>query len=170
MSRYLYLLRHAESFEKQDGQTDKERELTPRGMRQALLIGTYLCKENTTFDAVLCSIADRAKATATFIADAMKFESEQIIEQEALYDASTRTFFQYISQLNDQHHIVLCVGHNPSISYLAESFTKAEIGDMPPCGLAIIKFNVHSWKEVSQGNGELQNYVYPGMLSEELRS
>jgi phosphohistidine phosphatase len=37
---------------------------------------------------------------------------------------------------------------------------------MPPCGLAIIKFNINSWKEVSQGNGELQNYVYPGMLGE----
>jgi len=149
---------------------DKERELTPRGVREALLIGTYLSKENTSFDTVLCSIATRAKATASLIADAMKFESEKIDEQEALYDSSTRTFFQFISQLNDQHHTVLCIAHNPSISYLAESFTKAEIGDMPPGGLAIIKFNVHSWKEVSQGNGELQNYVYPGMLSEELRS
>lgn len=170
MPQYLYLLRHAESVEKQDGQTDKERELTPRGMRQALLIGRYLNRENASFDAVLCSIAERAKTTAILIADAMKFESEKIIEQEALYDASTRTLFEYISQLNDQHHTVLCIAHNPSISYLAESFTKAEIGDMPPCGLAIIKFNIHAWKEVSQGNGELQNYVHPGMLSEELRS
>jgi phosphohistidine phosphatase len=61
---------------------------------------------------------------------------------------------------------VLCVAHNPAISYLAESLTKAEIGDMPPCGLAIIKFNINSWKEVSQGSGELENYIYPGMLSE----
>ena len=169
MPRYLYLLRHAESSEKQHGQSDKERELTSRGVREALLIGTYLYKENISFDTVFCSVAVRAKATAGLIADAMKFSIEKIVEQEALYDASTRTFFQFISQLNDHEQTILCVAHNPSISYLAESLTKAEIGDMPPGGLAIIKFNIHSWKEVSQGNGELQNYIYPGMLGDGLR-
>ena len=147
------------------GEPDKERELTSRGMRETILVGAYLYKENTSFDIVLCSVAERAKATANLMADAMKFEIEKIVPEEALYEASTRTFFEFISQINDDHQTVLCVGHNPSISYLAESLTKAEIGDMPPCGLAIIKFNVNSWKEVSQGSGELQNYVYPGMLS-----
>jgi phosphohistidine phosphatase len=167
MPRYLYLLRHAESTEKQLSQQEKDRELTPRGMREALRIGTYLFKESTSFDIVFCSIAERAKATAELIADAMKFDNKIIAEQDALYDASTRTLFEFITQLNDQHHKVLCIGHNPSISYLAESFTKAEIGDMPPGGLAIIKFNIHSWKEVSQGIGELQNYVFPDMMSGE---
>ena len=170
MPRYLYLLRHAESTEKQHGQSDKERELNPRGLREALLIGTYLYKEKTSFDAIFCSIAARAVATANVIADSMKLESEKITEQEALFDASTRTLFQFVAQLPEQHQTILCIGHNPSISYLAESFTKAEIGDMPPCGLAIIKFDVVSWKDVSQGTGELQNYIYPRMLSEELRS
>lgn len=165
MPRYLYLLRHAESNEKQLGQQDKERELTARGVREALLIGTYLHKENISFDIVFCSVAERAKATAGLLADAMKLESQKIVEEDSLHDASTRTLFQFITQLNDQHHSVLCIAHNPSISYLAESFTKAEIGDMPPGGLAIIKFNVHSWKEVEQGSGELQNYVFPEMLS-----
>ena len=166
MPRYLYLLRHAESSEKIPGQPDIERDLTSRGMREAILVGTYLHKENTSFDKVLCSIAERAKATASLMADAMKFDIEKIVAEDALYEASTRTFFQFISQINDDHQKVLCIAHNPSISYLAESFTKAEIGDMPPCGLAIIKFNVNSWKDVSQGNGELQNYINPAMLSE----
>ena len=166
MPRYLYLLRHAESSEKLPGQPDKERDLTSRGIREAILVGTYLYKENISFDTVLCSIAERAKSTASFMADAMKFKTEKIVIEEALYEASTRTFFQFISQLNDDFQKVLCVAHNPAISYLAESLTKAEIGDMPPCGLAIIKFNIGSWKEVSQGNGELQNYVNPQLLSE----
>jgi phosphohistidine phosphatase len=166
MPRYLYLLRHAESGEKLPDQPDKERELTSRGIRETILVSSYLFKENTSFDTVFCSVAERAKATASLMADAMKFENEKIVEHEDLYEASTRTFFQFISQLNDDHQKVLCIAHNPAISYLAESLTKAEIGDMPPCGLAIIKFNINSWKEVSQGNGELQNYVYPGMLGE----
>jgi len=166
MPRYLYLLRHGDSGEKQPGQQDKERDLTSRGVRETLLVGSYLYKENTMFDAVLCSTAKRAKETASLMADAMKFDNEKITEQEDLYEASTRTFFHFISQIKDQYQTVLCIAHNPAISYLAESFTKAEIGDMPPCGLAIIKFNIPSWKEVIQGNGELQNYIHPGMLGE----
>ena len=166
MPRYLYLLRHAQSIEKQPGDSDKERDLTSVGVREALLIGNYLLKEKTVFDQVLASTAKRADATARLIADAMKSGAEQITNQEALYDASTRTLFQFIQHLEDAYHSVLCVGHNPSISYLAESFTRAEIGDMPSGGLAIIKFNVNSWKEVSQGNGELQNFVHPKMLGE----
>jgi len=166
MPRYLYLLRHAECSEKLPGQPDKERELTSRGIRETILVGSYLHKENTSFDTVLCSVATRARETANYMADAMKFENDKIVEQEDLYEASTRTFFQFISKLNDDHQKVLCIAHNPAITYLAESLTKAEIGDMPPCGLAIIKCTVSSWKEVSQGNGELQNYIYPGMLAD----
>ena len=164
MPRYLYLLRHAESKERLPSQPDRERELTQRGVREALLIGSYLFREKTTFDSVLTSVAVRAKATANLLADAMKFEPEKITEEEALYDASTRTFFQFISSLDDRYESVLCIGHNPSISYLAESFTKSEIGDMPPAGMTKIKFTVSSWKEVGQGNGELQNYIFPEML------
>lgn len=164
MPRYLYLLRHAESTERQPGESDKERDLTPVGVREALLIGNYLLKEKISFDKVLCSTAKRADATARLIADSMKFDPEQLSEQDALYEASTRTFFQFILHLEDQYQRVLCIGHNPSISYLAESLTKAEIGDMPSGGLAIIKFNIHSWSEVSQGNGELESFIYPKML------
>ncbi len=166
MSRYLYLLRHAESSEKQHGETDKERVLTSRGVREALQIGSYLYKENVSFDEVLCSTAERARATASLIADAMKFDSEKITEQAELYEASTRTFFQFISQFNNDHQTILCVAHNPAISYLAESLSKSEIGDMPTAGLAIIRFNIQSWADVTQGNGELQNYIFPQMLSE----
>ena len=166
MPRYLYLLRHAESSEKLPGEPDKERDLTSRGIRETILVGSYLYKENTSFDTVLCSVAARARETASLMADAMKFENEKVVEKEELYEASTRTLFEFISQLNDDHQTVLCIGHNPAISYLAESLTKAEIGDMPPCGLAIIKFSVSSWKEVGQGNGELHNYIYPAMLGD----
>ena len=58
----------------------------------------------------------------------------------------------------------MCVGHNPTITHVAEYITKAEIGDLVPGGLAIIQFNFNSWNEVSEGNGELVNYIYPAML------
>ncbi len=166
MPRYLYLLRHSETVEKNIGQHDRERELTPLGVREAMLIGTYLHKEKVSFDAIHSSTAARAVATAGMVADAMKIESSSIRLEDALYDASTRTFFEFITQLDDDNLVVLCVGHNPVISFLSESLTKAEIDTIPPGGLVIIKFNVDHWKEIMPGGGELQNFIYPKMLME----
>lgn len=164
MTRYLYLLRHAQSADKQINERDHDRELTPEGIKQSIRIGSYLAKHVINIDAIMCSTAERAKATANLIADTLKFDPEKIFFQEELYDASTRTFFQFISHLSDDYQSIMCVAHNPTITYLAEYFTKAEIGDVSPAGLVMIKFNQSSWKEVSQGNGELMRYVNPATL------
>ena len=164
MPRFLYLLRHSQSADKQMGQRDLERELTPEGVKQSLVMGTWLFRQNIFPDIILSSTAERAKATAGLVADTLKLDLDKIQLQEDLYDASTRTFFQFLMQLEDQFQHILCVAHNPAISYVAEYLTKAEIGDMPPAGLTVIKFNINSWKEVGEGNGELMNYVHPQML------
>jgi phosphohistidine phosphatase len=164
MPRYLYLLRHAQSAEKQIGQSDRDRELVPDGVKQSLLIASYLRDQKIKLDIIMCSVAERAKATAGLISDALKFDLEKISVQDDLYEASTRTFFQFVTQLEDHLQHVMCVAHNPAISYLAEYFSKAEIGEMAPGGMAVLRFDINSWKEVSQGNGELLHYVYPEML------
>ena len=164
MPRYLYLLRHAESASKQLHENDKDRELSSRGIKEALMIGTYLFKQNTPLNIIMSSTAARALTTANLVADALKIDTEKISAQEELYDASPRTFLQFVSQLDDDYQHVMCVAHNPTISYLAELFTKSEIGEMAPGGLCIISFDIKSWKEVSQGNGELVQYIFPDML------
>ena len=164
MLRYLYLLRHAESKEKQVGQDDLDRKLTPRGMREALLMGTYLYKEKTDIDVIISSTAERARATAGLVVDGLKWDSKKITYSDELYEASARTFFNFLSGLNDEHKRIMCIAHNPVVSYVAEYLTKEEIGDMAPGSLATIKFKIASWKDVGQGNGELENYIYPEML------
>jgi phosphohistidine phosphatase len=159
------LLRHAESKEKQIGMDDHDRKLTPRGMREALLMGSYLFKEKTKLDIILCSTAERAKATAGLIVDGLKWDQKNIEYTDELYEASTRTFFQFLTGLDDTKKNIMCISHNPVISYVAEYLTKEEIGDMAPGALVTIKFNIGSWKEVSEGNGELENYIYPEMLN-----
>jgi len=167
MQRYLYLLRHAESKEKQIGQDDQDRKLTPRGMREALLMGNYLFKEKAPIDVILSSTAERAKATAGLVVDGLKWDSKRITFSEELYEASTRTFFHFIAALDDSNRHVLCISHNPVISYVAEYLTKEEIGDMAPAGLVIIKFSIASWKEVGEGNGALESYIFPDMLAQD---
>ena len=59
---------------------------------------------------------------------------------------------------------MLCVGHNPVITYLAESLTKEVIGDIPPGGIVAIKFPADQWKTIQPGSGELESYIRPEML------
>ena len=74
-------------------------------------------------------------------------------------------FFIFFLGWMIRHKHVMCISHNPVVSYVAEYLTKEEIGDMAPGSLVTIKFNIDSWKEVGEGNGELENYIYPEMLN-----
>jgi phosphohistidine phosphatase len=164
MPKHLYLLRHGQSSEKQMGETDKERELSSQGTRESLLVGSYLLKEKVSLDAIITSTATRAKTSAGLIADALKADTEKIVLNEELFQASPRTFLDLINQLDDSLDHVMCIGHNPTITHVAEYITKAAIGDLVPAGLAVIRFNFNEWRNVSGGNGELVSYIYPAML------
>jgi len=157
-------MRHAQSAEKRISETDKERELSTHGIRESLLIGSYLSKQKIIPDIILTSAARRAKACADLVSDALKSDPDKISINEEFFQASPRTFLDVINQLDDSLQHVLCIAHNPTLTYVAEFLTKAEIGDLAPAGMAIIRFNINSWTEAGEGNGELVNYVYPSML------
>ena len=161
MPRYLYLLRHAQSADKQTGQSDKQRELTSAGVKQSLQVASYFLQKKTFPDVIVSSPATRAKATVNWIADVIKIDQDKILYNDELYEASTRTLFHFITQLEDDYHHVMCVGHNPAISYLAEVLTKNEIGEMSPASLAIIQLNINSWKNLAEGSGNLLQHVRP---------
>jgi phosphohistidine phosphatase len=159
--KQLYLFRHAEAVDKRLHESDKERELTSNGVTQSVQMGVYLSRGFYTLDAIYCSTAMRAQQTATLAADSMKFDSQKIVFDDELYDASTRTLFAFIGNIDNGYDHVMCVGHNPTLSYLAEYFTKETIGDLATAGVVVIKFDIKSWSEVSQGNGSLLQYLHP---------
>jgi phosphohistidine phosphatase len=161
MPKQLYLFRHAEAVDKRVHESDKDRELTGQGVTQSVQMGVYLSRGLFTLDGIFCSTATRARQTATLAADAMKFDTQKIVYDDELYDASTRTLFAFITRIDDGYDHVMCVGHNPPISYLAEYFTRENIGDMTTAGIAIIQFNISTWSEASQGNGTLLHYLHP---------
>lgn len=164
MPRTLFLLRHAQSAEKQQGQRDLDRELTTQGVQEALKIAVFFSQQGLMPDIIVCSTASRAKSTANLIADTIRYGAERIVYSDELYEASLRTFLSLINEIDDRHQQVLFVGHNPTISFLAEYLTKAEIGEMVPAGLTRMQLSVDSWKEVSNGTGELLDYTYPALL------
>lgn len=167
MAKTLYLMRHAQSVEKQAGQSDLERELTPTGTKETFRIGAYLHREKINPDVIYTSSAVRAHATAKLLSDVIKFDVERIIPDEELAQASVRTFLEFITRLDDAYTSVMCVGHNPVISYVAEYLTGAEIGTLPTAGLVAMKVRVDAWREVDKSCGDVLFTTSPAVIEGE---
>jgi phosphohistidine phosphatase len=161
MTHLLFLMRHAQSADKQPGQSDRARELTAQGMQEAAQIGRLLKDSKYFPDLILASTAERAKQTAGLVAEAAKILQEKIHFEEELYTPSLRSFLSQINLFDESFKNIMCVAHNPTISYLAEYLTKSEIGDLPTAGLVIIQFNKLEWRQVSEGNGKLVRILTP---------
>lgn len=164
MERFLYLMRHAQSADKQPGQADKVRELTVQGIRDSIKIGSWLNSQKINPDLILTSTAIRAKATSGLLLDTLKLMPDKILLNDELYEASVRTFLKEVTQLEDTLNHVLCVGHNPTISYLAEYLTKAEIGDLPPGGLVVIRFEILLWHKIGEASGTCIKLITPEII------
>ncbi|QSE96277.1 SixA phosphatase family protein [Fulvivirga lutea] len=165
MSKNLYLLRHAKASEKLADQKDFDRTLDSQGLQNATRMGINLLNKKVQFDIIIASPAVRALSTASLVAEQIKYDTNRIHQNEDIYEASTRSLLQVVNQLKNEWDTVLLVGHNPSVTYLAEYLSKSEIGDITTCGLAHIKFKNLQWNEVSEGTGELKSYEYPDLLN-----
>ncbi len=161
MAKKLILVRHAKSDHSVSGQKDFDRELNAEGHRIAPRMGNRFAKKNIPFDAFVSSPAQRAKSTAEYFAEQLKYDFDKIIYNENIYEASVRVLLHEISEFDDSFQTVIMFGHNPGFSYLAESLTKAEIGDMPTCAIIEMDFDIKTWKEIAQTKGKLLDFDYP---------
>lgn len=165
MSKKLYLLRHARAFEKAADQKDTERELDSTGLQNATRMGIHLAEQQTPIDIIISSPAARALSTATLIAEQLHYDPARIHKNDSIYEASVRTLLQVINQFKNEWSHVLLVGHNPSITYLAEYLSKHDIGTMTTCGFVALTLDNDHWEEASEGTAGFESYVYPDLLN-----
>jgi phosphohistidine phosphatase len=136
-ARQLWFLRHADA-EPHGTRADSERRLTPRGERQARLVGVALGRTGVSFQAVLVSPKVRARQTAELAAEewgeqapspqayaplAGGFDAAQALDLLAGTDADAR---------------ILLVGHEPDLSGVVAQLTGARI-DLKKGGLAVVR-------------------------------
>jgi len=162
MSYYLYLLRHAQSADKQIGQKDKERILTSIGLRDANAVGNFLKEKSIIPQLIVSSSAVRATTTSKIVAETIHYKSEDIILKDDLYDADVPTLLHILSNFDNATTRVMIVGHNPGISFLINHIVKGIHINLSPCELVIIKLELTTWKEIDSTNGKLE-IRYPGI-------
>jgi phosphohistidine phosphatase len=165
----LMLLRHAKSSWTDPGRDDRDRPLSPRGVKAAPAIGAFMRKEKLVPDLVLCSPARRARDTWTLVAETLQAAPKLIVD-DAIYDfGNGGRLLDSLRHKGNSAKAVLLVGHNPSLERLAlrlvgksDQTLKDRIAKKYPTGaLAVIEFKAADWKTVKDAEGHLVSFTRP---------
>lgn len=134
MAPQLWLLRHGEAVP-HESKPDADRELTPRGERQALAAGRGLAKLGLEFEACYTSPKVRAFETARLACEALNVEPAV---EDSLANGFAREDALELLLRHGADARVLVVGHEPSFSQVVHDLTGGRI-DFKKGGVAAVR-------------------------------
>jgi phosphohistidine phosphatase len=134
MAPQVWLLRHGEAVP-HDSKPDDERELTPRGRRQAEVAGAALAKLGIEFAACYTSPKLRALETAQLACRALNIEPASEISIAGRFSRDDVVELLHAHGGEDR---ILVVGHEPTFSQVVHDFTGGRI-DFKKGGIAAFR-------------------------------
>jgi phosphohistidine phosphatase len=168
--RTLILVRHAKA-EHVGGKLDHDRELAPRGRRDARAIGQWLSDplRAMVLDLVLCSTSERTRQTL----DAVRAGGASVKDvsfDQRIYDASAATLLDVLREVPDSVNAALVIGHAPGIPVLATALANDDAGStdaidrlsrgFPTSALAVLGFEGR-WAGLAPETAYLRDFVVP---------
>jgi phosphohistidine phosphatase len=144
----LLLLRHAEAEAAHPGLADMDRPLSVRGRAEALDAADCIVAAELRVDTLLVSPALRTRETASIVAAKLDIGDAPHIEP-TLYLGAPDALLLPVQRCAADTQTVLLVGHNPSLSVLAQEFMGGRQRiELRPAGLCRIEFEHQTWPEV----------------------
>lgn len=147
MQHRLAIVRHAKAQEADA--TDFDRPLAERGRVDASEAGRWLAARGFTPDLALVSAAARARTSYDEIASAAGWDAE-IDASRSLYAADADSALDLIREVPDDVMSLVVVGHNPTVSSLAQLLDDGEgdadaerdlMSGFPTCTVALFGFD-----------------------------
>ncbi|OFW84051.1 MAG: hypothetical protein A2018_02770 [Alphaproteobacteria bacterium GWF2_58_20] len=162
----LFLLRHARAGSAPSGKSDLDRPLTEEGEKAAHHLGKKLAHKDLLPDMALFSTARRAEFTWTNLVQGAKtpLPAEG---SDWLYHATPHDIITHLRHLPDTFDSIMIIGHNPTLHSLAHDLAKSSdhasklAGSFPPGTLAIFRFSISSWQEISKDRASLEHIFFP---------
>ena len=164
MEKTILLLRHGKSDWSADYQADMDRPLANRGKGAARIMGRFLVGVGQTPDRALVSPARRATQTFKRVMGAGGWSCSVQLEPE-LYNGSMDAVTEAIAMQPDTVSILAIVGHEPMGSDLLAWLIGSCAIKFPTAALAGILLNIESWQQLCHGEGQLQYFLPPRLLS-----
>lgn len=170
----LILMRHAKSSWDAGQIADHDRILSERGRESAPVMGRWLKAQKLKPEMVLCSTAARVGETISLLRPGLPVDIS-VKEMEGLYMALPREILALIAKVKDKVETLMIVGHNPGIGSLAhwlagqgDKRTLERMRDkFPTAGIAVIDFDIASWRELDGEQGTLRLFASPKDLGKD---
>jgi phosphohistidine phosphatase len=173
----LLLLRHAKSDWSKDAD-DHGRPLSARGRKSAPDMARYMRSKDYLPGVVLCSTAQRTRETLDLLLTVWS-ERPVIRYENALYLADWPVLLANLKKAPARASPLLLVGHNPGMEQLAVALALQSSGvaerarlqrltrKFPTAALAVLDFDITSWRNLKPGLGKLVEFVRPKDLAGE---
>ncbi len=154
--RTLILIRHAKSAHDNSKLTDFQRPLDKKGEEDADKTGKFLLSKKLTIDLILASPSVRTTQTITRICQGLNYEVKKVVYDSTIYRCTTESMYKAIAKTNPAFKTILVVGHNPTITSLANTLQNDKgFKEVPTCGVVSINFGKISWTNIQKQRGKL---------------
>jgi phosphohistidine phosphatase len=159
----LYLVRHAKSDQSDAGSIpDFDRPLSERGFTDAPAMGKKLQKIGVFPDIVIASPSVRTTQTIGLIAKEIDFDYNTIKWDSTIYRCTNEDMLTAITNIAMGTKSAMIVGHNPTITNLANMFQDdTTFEEVPTCGVVAFQFKTMNWADVRTKKAKLLFFEYP---------
>jgi phosphohistidine phosphatase len=148
--RELILMRHAEALPAAIDVEDFARPLSTAGRTAAARAAGKLAS-GAAIDRLLYSPARRTSETAAIVAESLSLSESLLQAVPELYLATMERVRAAIARWHDAAHVVLVIGHNPSISELGVELAPAQSrGFLPTAGYRRLPLDDDAWRALMQ--------------------
>jgi phosphohistidine phosphatase len=160
----LYLVRNAKSSWEEPGGSDIDRPLLEKGIRRTMKVIRFLKEHAVKIDLMISSPAVRAFQTAVLIANGIGYPEDNIRIERKIYDGYYDRILDLIYSTSDEFNSLMILGHNPTITRLANLFLNPGIDLLPTTGTICISFDTEKWASVPLVDPVNEFIVFPKML------
>lgn len=159
--KILLLIRHAQAEKGKPDLPDADRRLTDKGKSDAAYIARQIRRLGLLPTRILCSPSIRTQKTARIMVGEWSLEPSSVKLRESLYEGDYDAYMSCICSLEDTVDTAAIVGHNPTIGWLAQSFSSSPDDSFPTCAAAVVKVDSESWQNFPQARNFLQQVLIP---------
>jgi len=160
----LYLIRHAKSDWSIPGESDMERGLRKKALKEIDTMGDYLTVRDIFPDLILSSCALRAQETSNILAKKIKYFGPKHYLED-LYSSSPELIKDIIMAQDDEYSNIFIIGHNHQLRELIFMLSNQHIEKIPSLGIAAIEFDIQSWEELEDIKGKLDFFITPNKFT-----
>ena len=156
--KILHIVRHGKALQDYRSIHDYDRPLIERGIINNISIAKQLHAEHLTPGLIVSSHAVRALHTAHIFARVTGYPHERVQVSEKLYLDGEREAYSILESLPDELESIMIVGHNPDVTYIANTYTDRIIHSIPTSGVVTIRFEAGRWSEIDKTKAKCAVY------------